>query len=146
MLGQLLRADEVHAFSPITILPTRRLSESVGFLRHHKTRRLGLMNLWLHLDPFIDRRYYDPVPLLSTGNGKTRFDVHYSARNEMDVRWAERIAGLPRITLHAHDSARHPVTFDMKSGEREAILAAAYERVTGNALSEAMSRAEPPGR
>lgn len=129
VIGQLLRADEVHVFSPITMLPTRRLSQAAGFLRNRQTRQLGLFNLRLSLDPRIDRRYYDPVPLLSVGNGRTHFEVYYSAWNEHDVRWAERLAGLPGVALHGHDSDKHPVTIELPTSDLASIVAAAVERV-----------------
>jgi hypothetical protein len=75
LFGALLGA-EVHAFSPPTFIDPEMAAD-------------------------LDSRYRDLLPLLGASDG--RFHVSYSAGNRLETMHAQRLAGLPAVTLHPFD-------------------------------------------
>lgn len=130
LFGSLLGADEVHAFAPMTILPSRTLPE---LLRLVPSQNWTLMarNLELRRNPGLERPYRDIRRLIQNDNGRTIYHVYYGRGHTPDRRNALRLQGLPRVHLHAYDYNRHYLVAELKkTGELPRILAATYQRLT----------------
>lgn len=131
VLGHLLGADEVYAFSPVTLLPTRSMREVVTFMRSERSRAISILNLRLKCDPRIDHRYYDLARTLDDADGRTRFHLHYGVDNRRDRDWCFHLAHVPGVNLHGHPSETHPVSHDLKAwGQLALIVDNAYWSVT----------------
>ena len=110
-LGALVGADRVVAFSPQTFL-SRTLR---WFHRDDRwPEEIGAMQQL----PNLGRRYLDVKRALKRDDGRTVYDVHYPKWNKLDSRHALRLAGHPRLTLHANRSKRHGVIRDMRDDGR----------------------------
>lgn len=133
LFGHLLAADEVHAFSPVTRLPSRTWAEIAQLVvRNTQGRRLARTQLLLRLDPRIDRQYYDLPDLIRQGNGRTRYHVYYGDQRAKDVRHAKLLDGAPGVELHAYPSAAHRLALELKEqGELEQIVAGCHQRLAG---------------
>lgn len=99
--GHHLRADFVHAFSPQTEIDLSR--EGVRGARHpvHRWR--------MSFSRRIHREVLDLAPMLSRFNGKTRYFVHYGSGNEIDCRFAGRIAEKPGVITLGYPCSAHAV-------------------------------------
>lgn len=133
LFGYLLNAAEVHAFAPVTRLPTRTWTEIAQLIaRNAQGRRLARTQLHLRLDPRIDHTYYDLPGLLRRGDGQTRYHVYYGDQRVKDAAYAHLLDGAPGVRLHAHPSSAHRLALELKErGELEPLVEACYERLTG---------------
>ena len=94
LFGNLLKARKVVAFSPQTILN----QQTIDRFRSQDTR----------IADVLKGQYLDLVPLLEH-NETCEIHIHYGAGQTDDVAAAERLRGLPNVTLHAHDFAGHNI-------------------------------------
>jgi hypothetical protein len=99
--GHHLKADFVHAFGPQTNIALDR--EGIRAARHpvHRWR--------MSVSSRVRKEVLDLVPLLRRWNGKTRYFVHYGTGHDIDRRFAERIVGLPSVTIFGYDSNVHAI-------------------------------------
>ncbi|MFN2138073.1 MAG: hypothetical protein ACK2UK_19110 [Candidatus Promineifilaceae bacterium] len=121
LFGHMLQADEVHAFSPQSFLPSRQgrhlwkamLARSWPLLRKQAM---------LRLDRQLDRRYFDLRPLLSDDHS-TEYHVYFGMDNELDLAHGRHLAGLATVHLHAFENVGHHVARHLRStGELDRIL------------------------
>jgi hypothetical protein len=128
LMGHLLRALEVHAFSPLTRLPSRTPSQMVQLALHGN----GWMfrRQWaLYFDPSLDRETLNLSDYLRPGNGHTAYHLYYGSLHERDRRHSLAMAGVPGLTLHAYDSDDHQLVSQLRDrGELADIIAAACRR------------------
>lgn len=130
VFGSLLAADEVHAFVPMTKLPSRKLVESVRLL---PSRNWSLLRrqLALRINRLVGRGFRDTRTLLRQDNGRTIYHVYYGRGHSPDRVNAERLQDLPRVVLHPYDYHRHYLLEHVKrSGELDPLLHAVHQRLT----------------
>lgn len=123
LFGHLLSADEVHAFSPKTIIsPLKRL------LLHDLPRREPARGLW-ELFWFGERKYFDLKYVFSNSTGQyNNFHIYYSARNQIDYFHAARMGTLAGIQLHAYPHDEHNLIKHLRqSGELVKIIEKALQ-------------------
>jgi pimeloyl-ACP methyl ester carboxylesterase len=115
LFGTTLRFDRVIAFAPQTTLRQvdlaqigdRRWDDHLRPLRRHK---------------LLNERWTDLREVLSN-DGATACDVHYDATFSVDARHAERLDGLPNMTLKPHYGGGHAVARALReSGELHELL------------------------
>jgi hypothetical protein len=99
LFGALLGFDEVHAFSPQTTLDRWQRLRMRDLRWPKDSRRLSASG--------APRELLDLRPILASAAPRTAFHVHYCRQERLDRRHAERLAGLPRIALHAYDGGGH---------------------------------------
>jgi dienelactone hydrolase len=118
--GALLRADLVLSFSPQTTLD-RAWLDGVG-----DDRWSGHLNTLDKLGG-PDPRWTDLcVALPRETHPGTVFEVHYPTQLDADRRHAERLAGLPGVTMCGHDKAAHNFIRGLRNrGELPEIFRAA---------------------
>jgi hypothetical protein len=69
----------------------------------------------------LDSRYADLLPLLSESTAPA--DIYYGTGNRLDRVHAERLDGLPQVTLHPFETERHNVARELRdSGWLERFL------------------------
>jgi hypothetical protein len=122
LFGWAMGADEVHAFSPRTRLPTR---SRLRLLRFIPSRNWGLLkaNLHLYFNPRLDRSYFDLRPILAEDNGRTRYHIYYGTQERIDRVNAERLGDRPGVVLHPVDTNDHFLATRMRdNGELAAII------------------------
>jgi hypothetical protein len=106
LFGHLLGANYVHSFSPYTNLDLeywRKFEDKDTF------DRFGDAVERIDRAPENARRYFDLRHVLDQWNGKTLYNVHVCAQSASDLARAERIEGLPGVTIHRHACASHGV-------------------------------------
>jgi len=133
IVGSLIGANEVHAFSPTTFIGP------VGRLRHRdqRWRRQILRAYRLSL---CSPKYFDVMPVLTGCTESTRFHVHYSTEDPLDVVHAERLAGVAGVELHAYAHGGHLLVKHLRdSGLLASILRSAL-------FEEERDPATRPGR
>jgi len=131
LFGHLIGADEVHAFSPLTKLPTRTPAQMVQ-LAAHGNWSLFKVQLRLYTGRKMDRETFDLPRFMAAGNGRTRYHVYYGTGHERDMRHSLAIAQVPGVTLHSYESADHQLVTHLRdSDELARIIDAACARVTG---------------
>jgi hypothetical protein len=130
LFGNLLGVDEVHAFSPMTILPSRKLIELLRLVPSQNWK-LMMRNLELRHNRSLERPYRDLRPILARDNGRTVYHIYYGRGHTPDRRNAERLAGLPRVHLHPYGYNKHYLVGHLKkSGELDQIMEDAYRRMS----------------
>lgn len=122
LYGWFIGADEVHAFSPLTKLPSRTVLQSLPLL--YSGQAALFKAIWpLHVDRSIDRTYFDLAPLLAQHNGQTHYQIYFGSGHDRDVRSAKRLTGFPGTELHEYDTANHHIVTDLRdSGALAEIL------------------------
>jgi hypothetical protein len=70
----------------------------------------------------------DLAAALATGPGEHRFHIHFGNGHEADRRHAERLAGLPGVVLHGHDTDAHQVARHLR--ERGTLIEAIFGDAT----------------
>lgn len=123
LFGYLLTADEVHAFSPKTIIsPLKRL------LIYDLPRREPARGLW-KLFWFGERKYFDLKRVFSNSVGRhNTFHIYYSAYNRIDHFHAVRMGTLAGVHLHAYAHAEHNLIKHLRqSGELVQIIEKALQ-------------------
>lgn len=127
--GALLGADEVHAFSPVCFLPSRPLIQVAAQTRRSNWRLL-LKHVELRCAPATARDHYDLRPILHNDSGRTHYFIYHGSYTP-DVRNAQHLAGLPRVTLQAYAFPGHDLVGHMRdTGALAAVLNEAFARVT----------------
>jgi hypothetical protein len=124
LFGHVLKADEVHAFNPLTVLtPLRRI-----VLRDVVSWKPALALL---CDYKAQRRYFDLKKVLSASPGTERhFHVYYSAHRRSDRFHATRVRSVPGIHLHPYQHGEHDLILTLKrSGELSQIVERAIWRM-----------------
>jgi hypothetical protein len=104
VLGHLIAADFVHAFSPYTDLTPATLAATGD------RERFATVHARLEKLPATAQRFLDLRALLGEWNGKTRYNVHYCEYSAVDVTRCTHLAGLPGVVMRPHACDRHGVT------------------------------------
>jgi pimeloyl-ACP methyl ester carboxylesterase len=120
LFGQLLNADEVHAFRPTTYIdPKLRADNNDGRYQEFLDRMLAGRG--------IDSRYVDLVPVLER-EGKTEFHVYYQTPDALDSLHAVRLGEIDRVVLHPVDFGEYRLIRRLReTGELTRILERALE-------------------
>ena len=124
LFGQLLQADEVHAFSPKTFInPVKRLLR--GDIDDGK-----LIGRILSLYRWGQRNYFDLRKiLLDHPVGRRHIHVYYAIDHKWDALHAKRLQGLPDVHLHAYPYGKHNLIRKLKdSGELRQIIERAVKK------------------
>jgi hypothetical protein len=130
LFGALLGTAEVHAFSPMTIIPSRTILEVAGFARTANWSLIG-RHITLRRSPRLAAGFRDLRPILQQDNGRTTYHLYYARGHTADRRNARRLDGLPRVTLHPFDDYHHDIVRALRrTGELAAILNEAHGRTT----------------
>jgi hypothetical protein len=122
LIGWMLKAHVVHAFAPITLLPSRRGTELLRLLQG-RNFRLFNAQLKLMFDPRLSRNYYDLKRVLANGNGQTQYNIYYGKNHKRDIFRCERMSNLPGIRLLGYECSSHHVDhFLQETGEWSRIF------------------------
>ncbi|MEO8849518.1 MAG: hypothetical protein ABI440_12935 [Casimicrobiaceae bacterium] len=106
LYGHLLGADYVHAFGPYTNLHPDFIE---GYHNGMESEPPTDVIARLRVVPASSRRFFDLREVLADWNGKTLYNVHACKRSEIEVFRAERVAGLPGVTVHRHPCGTHAI-------------------------------------
>lgn len=129
LYGWFIGADVVHAFAPLTRLPTRTVPQNLLLLAKGH-RRLATVNFRLLFDRELDRSCYDLSKVLSQSNGRTTYHIYYGTGHSRDNIHAKRMADIPGVMLHPYDTNDHQVATQIRdSGELSRILARSLEDI-----------------
>ena len=116
LFGALAGLDEVHAFGPQTFLDRRRRAL-------HRERRNREEIAVVNRIPRDRPVFRDLRPVLAGASTGSRYVIHYSARNRLDVIHARRLRRLPGVELRPHPFAEHNVVGVLRErGELPALL------------------------
>ena len=128
LYGALLGADEVHAFSPMSHLPSRSLLQVAAQIRTGNWQLMA-KHAELRRDHAADHcPYFQSRSIVQADNGRTRYHVYYG-RHAPDVRNAHSLNGLPRVTLLPHDYPHHNLVGHLKdNGQLTPIVVRALDR------------------
>lgn len=127
LFGNLLGADEVHAFSPQTFIS---LSRRIWY-RDHRWQRYVLK---LHCSAAC-LEVCDLRPLLARPSRQTRKFVYYAKDSRLDKLHALRLAGLPGVEFRAFDEGSHRLVTALRdSGDLRRILEGAALRRPGGMM------------
>lgn len=99
LVGHFLKVKQVFAFAPpVPVSTGERIS-------------------------YVDERYCDIGAVLAQGNGVTQYEVYYNEATDVDRVAAERLRGLPGVTLHPQQGSGHAVILHMaKEGQLATLL------------------------
>jgi len=125
LFGHVLQVDEVHAFSPKTLIdPIKRLK-----LRDVPPPGFQMRDWWW-LVRHGDRKYFDlKDTLAATPRGTGTFHVYYSARHRTDRLHATRLESISGIRMHSYPLAHHGLIRTLKkSGELGQIIERAMQQ------------------
>jgi hypothetical protein len=109
LLGQLLKPDYVHAFSPFTYYDLKNVYRNGDYKTAVLRWPLALLRLNF-LIPFGSRQYLDLKPNFMTATGKTRFYIHACAHSS-DRRRAEHLKDCPNTQVFLYPCDTHNVTW-----------------------------------
>jgi pimeloyl-ACP methyl ester carboxylesterase len=116
LFGQLLDADEVHAFSPQSFIDPDLRAQ-------HDDHR------WqVYVDRVVaaggpDPRYADLLPVLSQGGVSTTFHIYFPAPNRLENLHTLRLSGVEGVVPHPVDGGGHKLIKWLRdTGELEQIL------------------------
>jgi hypothetical protein len=130
LFGALLGAAEVHAFSPMTVIPSRTLLEVAAYARSANWRLIG-KQIALRRSPRLAASFRDLRPILAADNGRTAYHLYYGRAHTADRRNARRLDGLPRVTLHPFDDYHHDIVRALRqTGDLSTILTTALARLS----------------
>jgi hypothetical protein len=99
LFGALLGFDEVHAFTPQTTLQRWHRLRMRDFRWRKDFRRLYASG--------GTRELFDLRRVLSAGESRTTFNVHYCRHERTDVLHAERLGDIPNVVLHSYGAGGH---------------------------------------
>lgn len=105
LLGHILRADKVVAFSPYPYLTRDEILKNNDPSLYSMSRLIDQFELL----PENVRRYMNLRDVLKSWNGKTEYYVHVSRYNEWDYRRALYLNGLPSLRIVSHPYTEHAV-------------------------------------
>jgi len=121
LLGFLLKADYVHAFSPFTYYDLGNAIRN----RDYKNAMLRWPVVMFRLNIFTPRdarQYLDLKPKFMSYVGKTQFNIH-ACTHSSDRTRAEHLRGCPQTRIYLYPGNTHNVTWGMlKSGCIKAML------------------------
>lgn len=106
LLGHLLKADHAVAFAPypyLNIETARKMQDPVEKLIQKIMKEVNEI-------PDAVKKYLDLRPLLSTWNGKTKYDVHVSRNHEWDYYRATYLRGCPNVSIISHPFEEHGIS------------------------------------
>jgi hypothetical protein len=119
LFGQLLGADEVHAFSPQTFIDPAMRTENDDHRWQPYVDRLVAAG-------GMDPRYADLLPILTEGGVETRFHIYYAAPNRLENLHTLRLSKVPGVVPHAIGQGGHKlIKFLRDTGELTRILESA---------------------
>ncbi|MEO6927596.1 MAG: hypothetical protein ABI190_00395 [Casimicrobiaceae bacterium] len=146
LYGHLLGADYVHAFAPYTNLHPDFIE---GYRNGMGVEPVTDVVARLRGAPASSHRYFDLREVLANWNGKTLYNVHACKRSELEMFRAQRIAGLPGVTVHPHPCGTHAiVTWLARHSRLQPLLAPGNQtRVADVFVQEGVhpERARPAG-
>jgi hypothetical protein len=105
LLGHLLKAQQVVAFSPYPYLSIKQLEAR----KDPALRSMGPVVRRLDNLPDDVKPFFDLAGVLSSWNSVTRYHVHVSRYLEWDFRRAQYLKGLPGVEIVAHPYHVHAV-------------------------------------
>jgi len=118
LFGWLLQVDEVHAFSPKSVIsPWKRLLLLDIGIRAALLRRDPFLvkRIWaLHRQPNTCNDYLDLRKTLRQPNGRSQYHLYYAGDSRRERFQSTRLAKLPGIHLHAHRHDRHDLVKVLK--------------------------------
>jgi hypothetical protein len=80
-----------------------------------------MVSLWL--DRKVDKKFLDLKKVLSSGNNKSTYYLHYNRPFRKDRIHAERMRGLPGVELIPYENKGHHVSKDLRdSGALDGII------------------------
>jgi hypothetical protein len=119
VLGTLMGADEVHAFSPVSFIGRWRR-------KLHKDDRFSNDIDRMNRGPDVQRRFLDARPVMRRRTAPTAFHLYYAQSYDLDRLHSERLRRLPGVTLHPKEGKGHNTIRDLAlSGELRQILRSA---------------------
>lgn len=124
LFGNLLSADEVHAFSPRTFLnPIKRLlTRDRIFKRHYKK---------VIFNRVMQKEYFDLKKVLLKNQGNTKYHLYYSQFNRLDRIHCERMIKVPNVILHPYQYDKHDLAKYLKDkGELKIIMKKISDNIT----------------
>lgn len=95
LMGALLGVERIVAFSPRTLVDR-------AAVRSLRAAGTPVANMRI-------RRPYCDMALMLDRYPVARVDIHVGARNAVDVASAQRLEGLPGVSVHLHDTSVHTV-------------------------------------
>lgn len=117
LFGALLDVDEVHAFSPATLLNTDYLIENANKYFSQVKEKIE------------NKNYFDLKYVFDKTNHNKNYHIYYDV-NSMDAFHAERMSDFNIINLHKFSQGGHNVIKELKKkGELKKILEECYERM-----------------
>ncbi len=113
LFGIMLKARKIVAFSPQTLLTAKNIAR----FKSQDTRSHDV----------LQGAYLDLVPIIEQ-NQDCEIHIHYGDGHTEDAQAAERLRGLPNVTLHAHEFTGHNVAGWLKQNNKlDAALAPIFE-------------------
>lgn len=100
LFGWLLRADEVHAFSPQTYISRRQRLMSRDFRWRQAVRRAQVSG-------DLSGRYLDLLPLFEEQPMRGNIHIYYCRVHRLDRYHATRLEGQAGFELHPHEAGGH---------------------------------------
>jgi hypothetical protein len=126
LFGALAGAAEVHAFAAVTFVDRWRR-------RRHKDDRFAEDIDKINRGPGTQRRFLDVRPWMRRNQSPTAYHLYYAEDYGHDRVHAERLRGLPGVTLHPRPGKTHGVIRDLAlSGELKSLLGDAIQRAGGS--------------
>ena len=125
LFGAQCAADEVIAFSPQTFVDAQNRSV-------HDDQRWGEQIAALHAATCGRNATLDLFDVLSNAPPTTRFQLHVSSDDALDLVHARRVASRPGVDVVAHERGGHRLVMTLRDrGQLEPILRAALTGVSG---------------
>ena len=118
LFGNILQADEVHAFAPRTYInPIKRLIQN----NLPSGRKIQVL---LKLFFYGQKKYFDLKKFFKPSlNTKGNFYIYYPSEHKMDNLHAYRMKKMPRVYLHPYKYDRHDLIVILKrNGELKKII------------------------
>ena len=117
LFGAMLGVDEVHAFSPQTVVSRLGRLFCRDFRWRHQVGQI-------YRARGIDSRYWDLRPHMSAyAGGRTVYHLHYCAPHRLDSLHAERLGSIPNVVLHGYVHGGHQLIKQLRdNGELELVL------------------------
>lgn len=117
LFGMLLEVDQVLAFAPQTMISPEALARMGDRRWDYRIEEVG---------DELDPAFSDLASLLPVNQGQTTYDIYYDRDCELDRIHAERLEGVPGITLCPRAGGDHEIAKAMRDrGElREVVLGA----------------------
>ena len=109
LYGHLLQVDRVVAFSPFTYL-CRKIGMEVKdpgvFIYNDSLENIEIL-------PDCIKKYLDLKETLKVWNGKTKYSIHVSSTQLLDLRRAKYLLNSPGVDIVVHDIDKHVVAYEL---------------------------------